>query len=127
MNLLVNNEVNECVALLINALPVCHFKNFIECVNKKENWTEELCWCAFEKSNDNKEYYVFETFEDETYTMLYEEFLEVVKLAIIRLYLGANDDKKREILKEAVKNTAFDSVLDNIDPSQASSIPIYGW
>ena len=54
MNLLVNNEANECVELLINTLAACHFKKFIECVNKKENWTAELCWCFFEKSNDNK-------------------------------------------------------------------------
>lgn len=45
MNLLVNNEANECVELLINTLAACHFKKFIECVNKKENWTAELCWC----------------------------------------------------------------------------------
>ena len=51
MNLLVNNEANECVELLINTLAACHFKKFIECVNKKENWTAELCWCFFEKSN----------------------------------------------------------------------------
>ena len=50
MNLLVNNEANECVELLINTLAACHFKKFIECVNKKENWTAELCWCFFEKS-----------------------------------------------------------------------------
>ena len=42
MNLLVNNEANECVELLINTLAACHFKKFIECVNKKENWTAEL-------------------------------------------------------------------------------------
>ena len=127
MNLLVNNEVNECVALLINALPVCHFKKFIECVNKKENWTEELCWCAFEKSNDNKEYYVFETFEDDTCTIPYDEFLEVVKLAIIRFYLGTHDDKSKEMLKDSVKNTVFESALVNIDPLLASDIPlVYG-
>jgi len=35
MNLLVNNEANECVELLINTLPARHFQKFIECVNKK--------------------------------------------------------------------------------------------
>ena len=119
MNLLVNNEANECVELLINTLAACHFKKFIECVNKKENWTAELCWCFFEKSNDNKEYYQFETFEGDTYRMSYNDFLDIVKLAIIRFYLGTNDVK--------IKNTVFDSILDNIDPSLASGVPlVYG-
>ena len=119
MNLLVNNEANECVELLINTLAACHFKKFIECVNKKENWTAELCWCFFEKSNDNKEYYQFETFEG--------DFLDIVKLAIIRFYLGTNDVKIKESLKEYIKNTVFDSILDNIDPSLASGVPlVYG-
>lgn len=100
MNLLVNNEANECVELLINTLAACHFKKFIECVNKKENWTAELCWCFFEKSNDNKEYYQFETFEGDTYRMSYNDFLDIVKLAIIRFYLGTNDVKIKESLKE---------------------------
>lgn len=127
MNLLVNNEANECVVLLINSLSACHFKRFIECVDKKENWTAELCWCFFEKSDDNKEYYQFETFEDDTYRMFYDDFLDIVKLAIIRFYLGTDDVRIKESLKEYIKNTAFDSVLDNIDPSLASGVPlVYG-
>ena len=77
MNLLVNNEANECVALLINALPACQFKQFIECVNRKENWTAELCWCFFEKSDDNKEYYHFQTFENDSYIIHYNYFLDI--------------------------------------------------
>lgn len=123
MNLLVNNETNECVELLINTLQACHFKKFIECVNKKENWTAELCWCFFEKSDDNKEYYHLET-SDRIY---YDDFLNVIKLAIIRFYLGTDDIKIKESLKEYIKNTVFDSVLDNIDPSLASGVPlVYG-
>ena len=127
MNLLVNNEANECVGLLINTLPARHFQKFIECVNKKENWTAELCWCFFEKSDDNKEYYQFETFEDDTYRMSYDDFLDIVKLAIIRFYLGTDDVEIKESLKEYIKNTVFDSVLDNIDSSLASGVPlVYG-
>lgn len=127
MNLLVNNEANECVELLINTLPACHFKKFIECVNKKENWTAELCWCFFEKSDDNKEYYQFQTFENDTYRMSYDDFLDIVKLAIIRFYLGTDNVKIKESLKEYIKNTVFDSVLDNIDPSLVSGVPlVYG-
>ena len=126
MNLLVNNEANECVELLINTLPARHFQKFIECVNKKENWTAELCW-FFEKSDDNKEYYQFETFEDDTYRMSYDDFLDIVKLAIIRFYLGTDDVEIKESLKEYIKNTVFDSVLDNIDSSLASGVPlVYG-
>ena len=127
MNLLVNNEANECVELLINTLPARHFQKFIECVNKKENWTAELCWCFFEKSDDNKEYYQFETFEDDTYRMSYDDFLDIVKLAIIRFYLGTDAVEIKESLKEYIKNTVFDSVLDNIDSSLASGVPlVYG-
>lgn len=127
MNLLVNNEANECVELLINTLPARHFQKFIECVNKKENWTAELCWCFFEKSDDNKEYYQFETFEDDTYRMSYDDFLDIVKLAIIRFYLGTDDVEIKGSLKEYIKNTVFDSVLDNIDSSLASGVPlVYG-
>ena len=127
MNLLVNNEANECVELLINTLPARHFQKFIECVNKKENWTAELCWCFFEKSDDNKEYYQFETFEDDTYRMSYDYFLDIVKLAIIRFYLGTDDVEIKESLKEYINNTVFDSVLDNIDSSLASGVPlVYG-
>ena len=127
MNLLVNNEANECVELLINTLPARHFQKFIECVNKKENWTAELCWSFFEKSDDNKEYYQFETFEDDTYRMSYDDFLDIVKLAIIRFYLGTDDVEIKESLKEYIKNTVFDSVLDNIDSSLASGVPlVYG-
>ena len=127
MNLLTNNEANECVTLLINTLPACHFKNFIKCINNKDNWTAELCWCFFEMSNDDKEYYQFETFEDNSYKMLYDDFLDIVKLAIIRFYLGTDDVKTKESLKSYIKNTAFDSILDNIDPSSALDIPlIYG-
>ena len=124
MNLLVNNEANECVELLINTLPARHFQKFIECVNKKENWTAELCWCFFEKSDDNKEYYQFETFEDDTYRMSYDDFLDIVKLAIIRFYLGTDDVEIKESLKEYIKNTVFDSVLDNIDSSLASGVAL---
>jgi len=59
--------------------------------------------------------------------MPYDEFLEVVKLAIIRFYLGTHDDKSKEMLKDSVKNTVFESALVNIDPLLASDIPlVYG-
>jgi hypothetical protein len=59
--------------------------------------------------------------------MSYNDFLDIVKLAIIRFYLGTNDVKIKESLKEYIKNTVFDSILDNIDPSLASGVPlVYG-
>lgn len=127
MNLLVNNETNECVELLINTIPAARFTKFIDCVNKKEGWVTEVCWCFLEKSDDNKEYYRFETFEDETCTLSYDDFVSIVKLAIIRYYIGADDVKIKEELKEHIKNTIFDSILDSIDPSLASGVPlVYG-
>ena len=58
MNLLVNNEVNECVALLINALPVCHFKKFIECDGKHDDlfFSYGICLHALEKDDEALEY-----------------------------------------------------------------------
>lgn len=47
MNLLVNNEANECVELLINTLAACHFKKFIECVNKKERKLDSRALLVF--------------------------------------------------------------------------------
>ena len=86
--------------------------------NKKKNTTIK---------NDNKEYYQFETFEGDTYRMSYNDFLDIVKLAIIRFYLGTDDVEIKESLKEYIKNTVFDSVLDNIDSSLASGVPlVYG-
>ncbi len=127
MNLLVNNETNECVELLINTIPASHFIKFIDCVNRKERCVSELCWCFLEKSDDNKEYYYFETFEDETCTLFYDDFVSIVKLAIIRYYIGTDDAKIKAELKEHIKNTVFDSILDSIDPSLTSGVPlIYG-
>ena len=59
--------------------------------------------------------------------MSYDDFLDIVKLAIIRFYLGTDDVEIKELLKEYIKNTVFDSVLDNIDSSLASGVPlVYG-
>ena len=58
---------------------------------------------------------------------LYNYFLDIVKLAIVRFYLGTDDVKIKESLKEYIKNTVFDSVLDHIDSSLASGVPlVYG-
>lgn len=94
---------------------------------RKKTGQPSFVGAFFEKSNDNKEYYQFETFEGDTYRMSYNDFLDIVKLAIIRFYLGTNDVKIKESLKEYIKNTVFDSILDNIDPSLASGVPlVYG-
>lgn len=123
MNLLINGEGNECVILLINTIPRAHFIKFIDSVIFKENLASELCWCSFE-IEDGKEYYRFETFEDETYELSYSEFVDIVKLAIIRFYLGTDDKEMKDALEEHTKNTIFDSILDNIDPTLDSGIPL---
>lgn len=122
MNLLVNGETDECVELLINAIPGSHFIKFIDEVINKKNLVSELCWCNFKSINDY-ECYQFETFMDDTYEMSYSEFVEIVKLAIVRFYIGT-DDKMKVCLKEHIKNTIFDSILDHINPSLDSGIPL---
>lgn len=52
------------------------------------------------------------------------EFVDIVKLAIIRFYLGTDDKEMKEALEEHTKNTIFDSILDNIDPTLGSGIPL---
>lgn len=125
MNLLVEGEADECVIMLINAIPGMYFTKFIDEVINKRNLSSELCWCEF-KNLDDYEYYHFETFMDDIYEISYSDFIEIIKLAIIRYYIGTCDERKI-LLKEYVKNTIFDSILDNIDSSMDSGIPlVYG-
>lgn len=126
MNLFLSNDADEYICILINSISMSRFDNFIKAIDKKEDWIEELCGCYFKKEN-NKEYYEFETFEGNTYKLSYEKFIEYVKLAIIRYYLGNKSDEMKKSLKATIKNTIFETVLDNIDLSLAIDIPlIYG-
>lgn len=126
MNLFLSNDADEYICILINSISMSRFDNFIKAIDKKEDWIEELCCCYFKKEN-NKEYYEFETFEGNTYKLSYEKFIEYVKLAIIRYYLGNKSDEMKKSLKATIKNTIFETVLDNIDLSLAIDIPlIYG-
>ena len=127
MNLLLISDADEYILLLINTVSMSKFNEFVETINQKGDWSEELCCCYFETAEENEEYYRFETFEGDTYKLLYEKFLNYVRLAIIRYYLGSKSDEARNTLRETIKNTVFDSVLDNIDPSLASGVPlVYG-
>ena len=126
MNLFLSSDADEYIILLINSISMSRFDNFIKAIDKKEDWIEELCCCYFEKES-NKEYYGFETFDGNTYKLSYEKFIEYVKLAIIRYYLGNKSDEMKKSLKATIKNTIFETVLDNIDLSLAIDIPlIYG-
>ena len=126
MNLFLSNDADEYICILINSISMSRFDNFIKAIDKKEDWIEELCCCYFEKES-NKEYYGFETFDGNIYKLSYEKFIEYVKLAIIRYYLGNKSDEMKKSLKATIKNTIFETVLDNIDLSLAIDIPlIYG-
>ncbi|MBQ3408395.1 MAG: hypothetical protein IJH12_04225 [Clostridia bacterium] len=126
MNLFLSSDADEYIILLINSISVSEFEKFIKAIDKKEDWIEELCCCYFETEN-NKDYYRFETFEGNTYKLFYEKFIEYVKLAIIRYYLGNKSDEMKKSLRETIKNTIFEQVLDNIDSSLAIDVPlIYG-
>ncbi|MBP3801103.1 MAG: DUF1910 domain-containing protein [Clostridia bacterium] len=126
MNLFLSSDADEYIILLINSISMSRFDNFIKAIDKKEDWIEELCCCYFEKES-NKEYYGFETFDGNIYKLSYEKFIEYVKLAIIRYYLGNKSDEMKKSLRETIKNTIFEQVLDNIDSSLAIDVPlIYG-
>lgn len=126
MNLFLSSDAEEYIILLINGISMSEFENFIKAVDKKEDWIEELCCCYFETENYKKEYYRFETFEGNTYKLSYEKFIEYVKLAIIRYYLGNKSDEIKKSLRETIKNTIFEQVLDNIDLSLAIDMPLIG-
>ncbi len=126
MNLLLNSEAEEYVLLLINAVSMTKFNDFIKAISKKYNWHEELCCCYFETNDNDEEYYRFETFEGDSYRIAYESFLSYVRLAIIRYYLGIDSSKSKETLKEVIKNTVFESTLDNVNSSLAIDFPLIG-
>lgn len=126
MNLLLDDVVDEYIVLLINTISMSNFNTFVTNICQKKNWSEELCCCYFETQDDGYEYYRFETFEGDTYKLSYEKFLDYVKLAIIRFYLGSEDDGIKKSIADTVKNTVFDSCLDNIDMSLATDTPLIG-
>ncbi len=126
MNLLLRSEAEEYILLLINTVSMSKFEDFVENIISKKDWYEELCCCYFESNNNGDEIYRFETFEGDTYKMSYNNFLSYVKLAIIRYYLGSDTDEMKERLKEKIKNTVFESSLENIDTSLAINLPLIG-
>lgn len=126
MNLLLSNDADEYILLLINSVSMQQFNEFIECIDQKKNWYEELCCCYFETNNEIYEYYRFETFEGNTYELAYDEFLKYVKLAIMRFYLGSKDEEIKKSITESIKNTIFKSSLDNIDTSLMIDAPLIG-
>jgi len=126
MNLLLSNDADEYILLLVNTVSMPKFNNFVETISQKGNWSEELCCCYFETTKENEEYYRFETFDGGTYKLSYEKFLDYVRLAIIRYYLGSKSDEARKLLRETIKNTVFESVLDNVNLSLAIDFPLIG-
>lgn len=126
MNLLLSTEADEFILLLINTIPMSKFSQFIHNIDQKKNWSEELCCCYFENDNCNNSYYRFETFEGNTYKLSYDDFLEFVRLAIIRFYLGSKEDEMQLSIKDSIANTVFHSCLNDIDDSLALDIPLIG-
>lgn len=126
MNLLFDEDIKNKqyfdIILLINAVKESKFNSFIETISSKSNWVEELCCCTFDDSDD--EYYLLETFEGNDFTMHYDEFIKYVKLAIIRYLLACESEENKEATKKTVNNTIFASVLNNIDESLASGVPL---
>lgn len=125
MNLLLSNEADDYILLILNTVPMSKFNSFITSIDKKANWSEELCCCYYEQINEN-ESYRFETFEGDTFRLSYQDFLKYVKLAIIRFYLGCEEDNMKKSILSSIENTIFKSVLDNIDTSLKLDIPLIG-
>ena len=126
MNLLLSSDADEYILLLINTISMSKFNTFVETISRKGNWSEELCCCYFETAKGNEKYYRFETFEGDTYKLSYEKFLDYVRLAIIRYYLGSKSDEAKKLLRETIKNTVFESVLDNVNLSLSIDFPLIG-
>lgn len=111
------------IKLIINAISLTSFHTFVKTIAGKGDWCEELCCCYFEKI-DNVEFYSFETFEDNNFRLTYNEFLHYVKLAIIRYFLGWKYDEDKKKLEEIMVNTSFSSVLNEIDESYSTGLPL---
>lgn len=127
MNLIVENDLkNEKdfdIILLINSISESKFNSFIKKISSKSNWSEELCCCYFETS-DNSEYYRFETFEGNSFKLTYDEFLYYVRLAIIRYFLECKTYENKKILEDVIKNTILSPVLNEIDESLSTGFPL---
>ena len=109
--------------LMIQSVLPSTFHKFVKAIDEKGDWVTELCSCYFEKS-DNEEFYRFETFEYECFRSTYNEFIYYLKLAIIRFFLDWEYEEHKKILEEIVKNTSFSSVLNEIDESYSTGIPL---
>ena len=127
MNLLVDSDLIKeshiAVFFLINGVSPQFFHRFIKAIDKKGDWNDQLCSCYFE-TIDNVEYYRFETFEDEISRVTYNEFIHYLKLAIIRYLFAWGGEEDINKLKEILKNTSFAFILDEVDESYLTEIPL---
>ena len=130
MNLIFEKDIKTPnhfeVILLINAVTERRFDDFINAIVNKDDWIEELCCCYFQVKNNN-DGYLFETCEGNEFYMLYEEFIEYVKLAIIRYLVGCKAEENKQNIKHIVSNTILSDLLNNVPSSSSLDIPlVYG-
>lgn len=127
MNLLFDKDINNKdrfdIVLLINAVTEKNFGDFITAISDKKDWIEELCCCYFEVNN-NSDSYLFETFEGENFYMLYEDFIEYVKLAIIRYLNNCKNTENREQIRAIVARSIFADLLESSYINDDLKVPL---
>lgn len=126
MNLLFKSDLKSdddfAVLMLINNVPECDFNDYIIAVAEKRDWIENICSCYFDTHYRSS--YSFETDDGNIYSFPYTDVVEYVKLAIIRYLQGCTINEFRSETEQIIKNTIFSSVIDMIDKTPPSGIPL---
>lgn len=126
MNLLFKDDLScendLAIVMLINSVPECSFNDFILTIIKKKDWVENLCSCYF--NSQVPQSYSFETDDGNEISVTYEDVLKYVKLAIIRYLQGCRIEANRIETEQLLQGTILSSVLNSLDKTPRSGIPL---
>ena len=89
---------------------------------KKKDWVENLCSCYF--NSQIPQSYSFETDDGNEISVTYEDVLKYVKLAIIRYLQGCRIEANRIETEQLLQGTILSSVLNSLDKTPRSGIPL---
>lgn len=127
MNLLFDDDIKNKehfdIILLINAVTERRFGDFISAILSKKDWIEELC-CSYFREKDGHSTYLLETFEDNNFYMDYDEFVEYVKLAVIRYLNNCTNEENKNRIKEMVEKSSISDLLDNLSNRDEKRVPL---
>lgn len=126
MNLLFKDDLSHdnkfAIVMLINSVPECDFNDFILSIIEKKDWVENLCSCYFNAHIPQS--YSFETDDGSEILVDYESVLKYLKLAIIRYLQGCRNEANRIETEQMLKYTTLSSVLNLLDKTPRSGIPL---